>query len=60
MWMLQSFLEGKTKYSWEEIQKPRVEQGLKKKAIQRLPILGIHPMCSHKTQSLLLIPRRAC
>jgi hypothetical protein len=29
-------------------------------AIQRLPHLGIHPMCSHQNQTLLLMPRRAC
>jgi hypothetical protein len=28
MWMLQSFLEGRTKYSREEIWKQREEQGL--------------------------------
>jgi len=27
------------------------------KAIQRLPHLGIHPICSHQTQLLLLMPR---
>jgi len=26
------------------------------KAIQRLPHLGIHPLCSHQTQTLLLRP----
>jgi len=30
------------------------------KAIQRLPHLGIHPLCSHQTQSLLLMTRSAC
>jgi hypothetical protein len=30
------------------------------KAIQRLSHLGIHPICRHQTQSLLLIPRSAC
>jgi hypothetical protein len=30
------------------------------KAIQRLPHLGIHPTCRHQTQTLLLMPRRAC
>jgi hypothetical protein len=27
------------------------------KAIQRLPHLGIHPICSHQTQTLLQMPR---
>jgi hypothetical protein len=30
------------------------------KAIQRLPHLGIHPKCSHQTQTLLLMPRSTC
>jgi len=28
--------------------------------IQRLTHLGIHPICSYKTQSLLLIPKSVC
>ena len=28
--------------------------------IQRLPYLGIHPICSHQTQSLLLMPKSVC
>jgi len=34
--------------------------GTKDKVIQRLPLLRIHPICSHQTQSLLLMPRSAC
>jgi len=34
--------------------------GTEGKVIQRLPHLGIHPTCSHQTQSLLLMPRSAC
>ena len=30
------------------------------KAIQRLPHLGIHPIYSHQTQTILLMPRSAC
>jgi hypothetical protein len=30
------------------------------KAIQRLPHLGIHPVYSHQTQTLLWMPRSAC
>jgi len=30
------------------------------KATQRLTHLGIHPMCSHQTQPLMLMPRSAC
>jgi len=29
-------------------------------AIQKLPHMGIHPTCSHQTQSLLGMPRGAC
>jgi hypothetical protein len=32
----------------------------KGKAIQRLPHLGIHPIYSHQTQTLLRMPRSAC
>jgi hypothetical protein len=30
------------------------------KANQRLPYLGIHPIYSHQTQTLLWMPRSAC
>jgi hypothetical protein len=30
------------------------------KAIQRLPHLGIHPICKHQTPTLLLVPRSTC
>jgi len=30
------------------------------KAIQRLPVLVIYPICSNQSQSLLLMPRSAC
>jgi hypothetical protein len=30
------------------------------KAIQRMPHLGLHPICSHQTQTLLGMPRSAC
>jgi hypothetical protein len=30
------------------------------KAIQKLPHLGIHPIYSHQTQTLLLMPKSAC
>jgi hypothetical protein len=32
----------------------------KRKAIQRLPHLGIQPTCRHQIQTLLLMPRSAC
>jgi len=57
--MLQSLLEGGTKYSQEEIQ---TKCGAKtdRKAIQRLPYLGIHPIYNHQTQALLSMPRSTC
>jgi hypothetical protein len=30
------------------------------KAIQRLPHLGIHPICRHQTQILLMMARSTC
>jgi hypothetical protein len=44
VWILPSFLEGGTKYPWEELQRQSVEQRLKGKGIQRLLHLGIHPI----------------
>jgi hypothetical protein len=40
----------------------RIKSGVESegKTIQRLPYLGIHPICRHKTQTLLQMPRRAC
>ena len=35
------------------------EAGIGEKIIQRLPHLGIHPICSHQTQALFLRPRSA-
>jgi len=34
--------------------------GTEEKISQRLPHLGIHPICSHQTQLLMLIPRSVC
>jgi hypothetical protein len=35
-------------------------QGQRGKATQRLPHLGIHPICRHQTQTLLWMPRSTC
>jgi hypothetical protein len=32
----------------------------RRKAIQKLPHLGIHPIYSHQTQTLILMPVGAC
>jgi len=34
--------------------------GTEENIIQRLPYMGSHPICSHQTQSLLLMPRHTC
>jgi hypothetical protein len=54
------FLEGGTKYPWEEIQRQNVEQKLKKRPPRDCPTVGIHPIYSHQTQTLLWMPRSAC
>jgi len=43
MWIFQSFLEGGAKYSWEEIQEQRVEQGLKERPSEDCPTWGSIP-----------------
>jgi hypothetical protein len=52
-------LRREEKYSREEIWRQSVEQRVKKKIIQRLPHLGIHPIYTHQTQTLLWMPRSA-
>jgi hypothetical protein len=42
-WMLQSFLEGRTKYSWEEIWRQCVEQRLKERPFRDCPTWGSIP-----------------
>jgi hypothetical protein len=37
--------------------KKKKETETEEKAIQRLPHLGIHSICKHQTQTLLLMPR---
>jgi hypothetical protein len=44
----------------KEVQGQKGGVETEEKAIQRLPYLGIHPICSHQTQSLLVMPRSAC
>jgi len=48
MWMLQSFVEGRTKYSWEETQGQRVEQGLRKRSSKDCPTWGSIPVAATK------------
>jgi hypothetical protein len=47
------------KYLWEEIQKESVEQ-TEGKIIQSLSHLGIYPIYSLQTQTLLWMPASAC
>ena len=55
LWVLRSFLERRTKYSWEQIWRQSVKT--ERKAIERLPHLGIHPIYSHKTTPEVLPDR---
>jgi len=48
LWMLQSFIEGETKYSLEEIEGQRVEQGLKEMASRDCPTWGSIPYAATK------------
>jgi hypothetical protein len=43
VWILQSFLEGGTKYPWEEIQRQSLEQRLKEKPSSDCPTWGSIP-----------------
>ena len=53
VWMLQSFLEGVTKYSWEIIQRQSVEKKLKEKSSRDFPHWGSIPYTITK-------PRHCC
>jgi len=48
MWMLRFFLEGRTKYSPEEIQGQRAEQGLKKRSSRDCSTWGSIPYAATK------------
>ena len=50
MWMLQSFLEGGTKYSWEKMRRQSVEQTLKEKPSRDYPTWGFIPYIVTKTR----------
>ena len=50
----------RTKYSWEEIWRQSVEQRLKERTSRDCPHLGIYPIHSHQTQTLLWMPTSAC
>jgi hypothetical protein len=48
VWILRSFLEERTKYSWEEIKGQSVEQRLKAKPIKDCPPMEIHTIYSYR------------
>ena len=50
-----------TKYSREEIRTQEIKYGAETEGnvTQRLPHLGIHPICRHQTHTLLQMPRSA-
>ena len=59
VWIFQSFLEGGSKYPWEEIQRQSVEQRLKERPPRDCPTWVSIPY-SHQTQTLLWMPTNAC
>jgi len=58
--MLHSFLERGTKIFIGGNMETKLRAENKGKAIQRLPHLGIQPIYSHQTETILLMPRSAC
>jgi hypothetical protein len=56
VWIVQSFLEGE-KIPMGGDAETKCGTETEAKAIQRLPHLGIHPIYSHQTQTLLWMPR---
>jgi hypothetical protein len=48
------------KISMEGVTETKCEAESEGKTIQRLPHLGIHPIYSYQTQTLLWMPRSAC
>jgi hypothetical protein len=48
------------KIPMEGVTETKFEAKMKGLTIQRLPHLGIHPIISHQTQTLLHIPARFC
>jgi hypothetical protein len=53
------FLRRENKISMEGVTETKCGTETEGKAIQRLTHLGIHPIYSHQTQTLLQIPTRA-
>jgi hypothetical protein len=69
VWILQSFLEGGTKYPWKELQRQTVEQGLKKRPSRDCPTRGSisytitkprHYCGCQKCLLIKLYPKRLC
>jgi hypothetical protein len=52
--ILWSFLEGETKYPWEEIQGQSMEQRLKERLSRDCPTWGIHPKYNHQTPDTIV------
>jgi hypothetical protein len=53
-------LRGENKIFTGENMKPKCKAETERKVIQRLPLLGIHPIYSHQIQMLLWMPGSAC
>jgi hypothetical protein len=48
------------KIPMEGVTEPKCGAETEEMTIQRLPHLGIHPIYSHQTQTLLWMPKSAC
>ena len=53
MWIVLSFLEGGTKYSWKEIQRQSVKQRLKERPSRDCPTCRIIPYTVIKTDTIV-------
>ena len=50
----------RNKIPMEGVTETKFDAEIKGKTIQRLPHLGIHPIYSHQTQTILWMPTSAC
>jgi hypothetical protein len=60
IWILQSFLEEVNEIPMGRDKETKCRAETEGKTIHGLPHLGIHPIYSHQTQTLLWMPTSAC
>jgi hypothetical protein len=48
------------KIPMEGVTKTKLGASTERKSIKRLPLLGVHPINNHQTQTLLHMPARFC